>query len=127
MTSGPPSSGEQVKAQLEAAGRSGITIVSSSELVDGDGNRAFWKVGTGGSNADTSMLMYEAEGLKRMADASNGALTIPRPWLVGEVTVRGDRKSGFIVMDKIASESAFTDFYRSSIGLASGCLPPPTC
>ena len=26
---------------------------------------------------------------------------LPRPWLVGEVTVRGDRKSGFIVMDKV--------------------------
>ena len=45
MSSDSPA--EQVKAQLAAAGREGVTVVSNSEIVDGDGNRAFWKVSGG--------------------------------------------------------------------------------
>jgi len=57
------------------------------------------QVGTGGSSAAQDLLKYEAEGLTRLADASDGTLAVPRPRLVGTCPYYNG-VSGFIVADK---------------------------
>ena len=92
---------DQIRSQLSAKGiAEPIEFRGMSEVRAADGRVGFYKVGTGGSAAELSLLQYEAEGLARMAEAAGDQLSIPKPWLMGEVEMRGGRKSGFIVMDK---------------------------
>jgi len=104
--------------QLEGQGRKDVKVVSGSKIV-ADGKEAFWKIGTGGSSADISLLRYEAEGLARMADASEGLLAVPRPWLVGEVQTASGA-SGFIVMDMLRPGAGRAESQRRfGLGLAA--------
>ena len=100
---------QQIETQLRAAFPDcrGLSFEGRSTIVfedkDEQERRLFYKVGTGGSSADLSLLQYEAEGLSRLEAASGGLLAVPKPWLTGEVT-RGPAcggVSGFIVMDEL--------------------------
>jgi hypothetical protein len=62
-------------------------------------NDFHYQVGTGGSPASPDLLKYEAEGLRRLADAAGDALAVPRPLLVGTCPYYSS-VSGFIVADK---------------------------
>ena len=67
-----------------------------------------------------------------MAAASGGALVVPCPWLVGEITTRGGGSSGFIVMDKVpmgGRRSAETSraFGLGLAGESWSCSGPPIC
>jgi len=117
--------GSQVAKQLEAQGRKDVKVVSNSKII-ADGKEAFWKVGTGGSSANVDLLQYEAQGLARMADASDGMLAVPRPWLVGEVSTLGGGSSGFIVMDMLEPARRGPGAQRQlGLGLAKMHSAPP--
>ena len=76
-------------ASVEFQGRSTVLL---------DGKELFYKVGTGGARADIELLEYEAEGLRRLADAAGDSIVVPRPYLVGTVYPALGGGSGFIVM-----------------------------
>lgn len=115
---------DQVKEQLEAQGRKDVQVRRGE--ITADGKKAFWKIGTGGSSAALNLLEYEAEGLARMADASNGMLAVPRPWIVGEVSTSMGGKSGYIVMDMLKQAGGNSDTQRQlGLGLAAMHSAPP--
>eukprot|EP01047_Picozoa_sp_COSAG01_P080691 COSAG01_NODE_15787_length_1300_cov_1.202331_2_plen_104_part_00 len=88
------SSDEDIAQQLIAAGLCSEVKSRSGSRWTTDSGECFVKLGTGGASADAALLLYEAEGLRRMAAAAP-SLAIPKPWLAGKTM----GAEGFLVMD----------------------------
>jgi protein-ribulosamine 3-kinase len=111
---------EGIAAQLVAAGACGAVTSRGGSVWRTDRGQCFVKLGTGGADADAALLKYEAEGLARMAAAAP-LLTVPKPWLAGEVG-----GAGFIVMDYVEMGRQQPDYLsRLGAGLAELHLAPP--
>lgn len=110
---------DEIRSQLIAAGLCS-TVSGSGSTLTTDRGTVFVKVGTGGGFAGKQLLEYEAEGLRRMAEAAT-TLTIPRPWLVGSL----GNGNGFLVMDFLKRGAGSGDLQRRlGRGLAEMHLAP---
>ncbi|GBG29073.1 Ketosamine-3-kinase [Hondaea fermentalgiana] len=103
-----------VATQLEAAGHGPVEIEASRTLRSPSAGRVFVKFGTGGADADISLLEYERLGLEHLRHSAPKELKVPKALLAGETSDRG----GFVCVEHLDLGGRLGDDMQAAFGKA---------